>query len=267
VFAGLARGFGGSILFALPLLMTMEMWWLGSYLEPTRILLLMTVLFPILIGVAHCLGFGETANVGHAALQAITAYGVAIVSSGVMLGIFGTFKPGMGCTRSSARPRFRRVLAHSARCALLAESHFGQSADQSERRARAAYIEHLFFMVVGALFVALTVAATDEMPLIGEMMRNVHALAAVAFSLGLLHFFMRGVGFEGHAAAQDGGGVSTFFRPAVVGYSLALVVSAFLLYVFGRFDDTQIAPAIHETVVLGLPATIGAAAARLILDA
>ena len=48
VFAGLARGFGGSILFALPLLMTMEMWWLGFYLAPTRILLLIAVLFPIL---------------------------------------------------------------------------------------------------------------------------------------------------------------------------------------------------------------------------
>jgi putative integral membrane protein (TIGR02587 family) len=265
VFAGLARGFGGSILFALPLLMTMEMWWLGSYLEPTRILLLMTVLFPILIGVAHYLGFGETANVGHAALQAITAYGVAIVSSGVMLSIFGTFKPGMGWHEIVGKTAIQA--GPGALGALLAESHFGQSNDKSERRERAAYIEHLFFMVVGALFVALTVAPTDEMPLIGEMMRNVHALAAVAFSLGLLHFFMRGVGFEGHAAAQDGGGVSTFFRLAVVGYSLALVVSAFLLYVFGRFDDTQMAPAIHETVVLGLPATIGAAAARLILDA
>jgi len=67
VFAGLARGFGGSILFALPLLMTMEMWWLGSYLGATRILLLMAVLFPILVGVAYYIGLGDTASVGHAA--------------------------------------------------------------------------------------------------------------------------------------------------------------------------------------------------------
>src|SRR5206468_4290330 len=89
VLAGLARGFGGSILFALPLLMTMEMWWLGFYLDPMRILLLMAVFFPILVGVAHYIGFGDTASVGHAAVHAITAYGVAIVSSGVMLGIMG----------------------------------------------------------------------------------------------------------------------------------------------------------------------------------
>ena len=80
-------------------------------------------------------------------------------------------------------------------------------------------------------------------------------------------FEAAGDGFEGHTAAGPGGALSTFCRLAVVGYSLALVVSAFLLYIFGRFDNTQIAPAIHATVVLGLPATVGAGAARLILDA
>ena len=170
VFAGLARGFGGSILFALPLLMTMEMWWLGFYLAPARILLLMAVFFPVLIGVAHYIGFGDTASVGHAALHAITAYGVAIVSSGVMLGILGVFKPGMGWHELVGKVAIQA--GPGALGALLAESHFGESDDKGERREQAAYIEHLFFMVVGALFVALTVAPTDEMPLIGYMMRD-----------------------------------------------------------------------------------------------
>jgi len=259
-FAGLARGFGGSILFALPLLMTMEMWWLGFYLGPTRILLLMAVFFPILIGVAHYIGFRDTDGAAHAALHAITAYGIAILSSGVMLGILGVLKPGMGWQELVGKTAIQA--GPGALGALLAESHFGASDDKKERRDDAAYVEHLFFMVVGALFVALTVAPTDEMPLIGYMMHHGHTVVAVGFSLALLHFFMHGVGFEGHAAAEPGGGFSTFFRLALVGYSLALLVSAFLLYVFGRFDDTQLAPAIHMTVVLGVPATVGGAAPR-----
>jgi uncharacterized membrane protein len=121
-------------------------------------------------------------------------------------------------------------------------------------------------MVVGALYVALTVAATDEMPLLGFLMRDVHVVAAAIFCLGLLHFFMRGVGFEGHAAAA-GGSVSTFLRLSVVGYALALLVSAFLLYVFGRFEQNGLASDLHTVVVLAVPATVGAAAARLTLDA
>ena len=30
----LLRAFGGAMLFSLPMLMTMEMWWLGFYMEP-----------------------------------------------------------------------------------------------------------------------------------------------------------------------------------------------------------------------------------------
>src|SRR4051812_13654711 len=262
---GLARGLGGSILFALPLLMTMEMWWLGFYLSPARILLLIAAFFPMLVGLAHYVGFDHTASWGHSALQAITAYGLATLSSGVVLGIIGVFKPGMswrelvGKTAIQAGP--------GALGALLAQSHFGSSEQKEKRREHATYVEHLFFMVVGALYVALTVAPTDEMPLIGFMMRNAHVVIAMAVSLLLLHLFMHGVGFEGHAAAEPGNAVSTFFRLAVVGYALALAVSGFLLYVFGRFDDTQVAAKIHTTIVLALPATVGAAAARLTLDA
>ena len=34
---GVARAFGGAIFFSLPLLMTMEMWWLGFYMDRLRI--------------------------------------------------------------------------------------------------------------------------------------------------------------------------------------------------------------------------------------
>ncbi len=262
---GLARGLGGAILFALPLLMTMEMWWLGFYLSPWRLLLLMAAFFPMLVGVAHYIGFKHTATWGHAALQAITAYGLATISSGTMLGILGVLKPGMSWRELAGKTAIQA--GPGALGALLAQSHFGTSEEKDRRREEAEYVEHLFFMVVGALYVALTVAPTEEMPLIGFMMRNGHVFVAMAFSLLLLHFFMHGVGFEGHAAAEPGSGLSTFFRLTVVGYALAVAVSAFLLYVFGRFDATQVAAKIHTTVVLAVPATIGAAAARITLDA
>jgi uncharacterized membrane protein len=65
----MARGFGGSILLALPLLMTMEMWWLGFYLGPLRILLLMAVFFPILIGVAR-----RRSALGHHCEETVAKY-------------------------------------------------------------------------------------------------------------------------------------------------------------------------------------------------
>jgi uncharacterized membrane protein len=41
---GLARAFGGAILFSFPMLMTMEMWWLGFYIDPFRLALFILLL-------------------------------------------------------------------------------------------------------------------------------------------------------------------------------------------------------------------------------
>ncbi|HSK19437.1 MAG TPA: DUF2391 family protein, partial [Longimicrobiales bacterium] len=56
---GLARAFGGAIFFSLPLLMTMEMWWLGFYMDRFRLALLMLAMVPLLIALDHYVGFKE----------------------------------------------------------------------------------------------------------------------------------------------------------------------------------------------------------------
>jgi uncharacterized membrane protein len=53
----LARAFGGALLFALPLLMTMEMWQLGSTMPPLRLALFLGVMFPLLGALAYYAGF------------------------------------------------------------------------------------------------------------------------------------------------------------------------------------------------------------------
>ena len=57
---GVARAFGGALLFSLPILMTMEMWTLGFAMDRLRLAVLMLGLLPILIGLAYYSGFEET---------------------------------------------------------------------------------------------------------------------------------------------------------------------------------------------------------------
>lgn len=54
---GLARGTAGALLFALPMLMTMEMWFLGLYINPWRLLLLCILNLPLLLLLARRIGF------------------------------------------------------------------------------------------------------------------------------------------------------------------------------------------------------------------
>jgi putative integral membrane protein (TIGR02587 family) len=261
---GLARAFGGAVLFALPLMMTMEMWWLGFYMNPYRLVVLIVLFFPVLTGLSYYIGFDETAHLGHAALHAIVAYGVAFVSTLTLLAVLNVYTSEMGWHELVGKTSVQ--VGPAALGALLAQAHFGSPPSHEHRRRQAGYLGHLFFMLPGALFVALTVAPTDEMPLIGYLIRNGHAIATAALSLAVLHFFMQGVGFRGHASAEAHGAGSVFLRLVVVGYALSLAVSAFLLWIFGRFDGASLASALRTTIVLALPATIGAAAARLTLD-
>jgi putative integral membrane protein (TIGR02587 family) len=262
---GLARAFAGAILFALPLMMTMEMWWLGFYMSPYRLVVLLAVFYPVLVGLSYYIGFDETAHLGHAALHAVIAYGVAFVSAAVMLGALGVFSREMGWHELVGKSSVQAGPA--ALGALLAQAHFGSPPSHEDRRRGARYIGHLFFMIAGALYFALTVAPTDEMPLIGFMMRNAHTIATAGFALLVLHLFMQGFGFDSHAAAQEQGAWSVFVRLTVVAYALALCVSTFLLWIFGRFEGSSVASALQTIIVLALPASVGAGAARITLDA
>jgi putative integral membrane protein (TIGR02587 family) len=244
----------------------MEMWWLGFYMDPWRVVIMLVAFFPLLIGLSHFVGFDDTAGLPHDVVHAFVAYGVAFVCGVSVLSLVAVLKPGMGIHEVVGKVALQAV--PGAIGALLAQAHFGSPPEKERRRRDATYLSHLFFMIVGALFVALTLAPTDEMVLIADLMTDAHAIAAAVVSLLLLHVFTSGVGFRGHPASEDAppSGPPPFLRLSVVGYVLSLAVSAALLWVFGRFDDESAIPRLHATVVLGLPATLGAAAARLTLD-
>jgi putative integral membrane protein (TIGR02587 family) len=121
-------------------------------------------------------------------------------------------------------------------------------------------------MLVGALYLSMTLAATEEMILIAYQMSNWHTVALVLFTLALMHGFVYAVKHQrGETARAEESFVSVFLRFTMAGYSVALLVSAYILWTFGRMDDTGAEVIIKSIVVLGFPSALGASAARLIL--
>lgn len=92
---GLARAFGGAIFFALPLLMTMEMWWLGFYMDRVRLALFLVIFIPVLVGLSHYAGFEETDRWSDDIRDAFVALFVGFVTSAVMLTLGGILEPGV----------------------------------------------------------------------------------------------------------------------------------------------------------------------------
>jgi uncharacterized membrane protein len=77
---GLSRAFGGAIVFALPVFMTMEMWELGMHMDRLRLVLLLLINVPVLVFVSHYAGFERTFEWREDVRDAAIAYGVGIVA-------------------------------------------------------------------------------------------------------------------------------------------------------------------------------------------
>jgi putative integral membrane protein (TIGR02587 family) len=270
VFAiGLARAFGGAVFFSLPLLMTMEMWWLGFYMDRFRLALFMALFLPLLIGLDYYSGFRETSSWREDIVDGLVGYGVGFVAAGAILLLLGIIDIGTAPREAIGKISIQAVPASFG--AVLAASQLSSGGEAGEDRkesveAAGGYRTELLFMTAGAVFLAFNVAPTEEMLLIASRMSPWNAVALALASLAMMHAFVYAVEFRGsHSAPEGTPWWSIFLRFTVVGYALALAVSAYVLWTFGRIEDAVSVLHLQMVIVLGLPASLGASAARLIL--
>ena len=264
---GLARAAGGAILFGLPLLMTMEMWSMGLYVHPLRLLLFIVLNFLVLVFLSRFGGFERTSSLREDILDALAAYAVGIVSSAAILALFGVLPTTMPLGAMVGVIAIQCVPASFGAMIARKQLSGGEADDDAEAAARSAgYGGQLFLMLAGALFLAFNVAPTEEMILIGFKMTAWHSLALILASLVLLHLLVFAIGFAGQEQAPEGYGL---VRRALVftvpGYAIALAVSLYVLWTFGRVDGNDLDMVVSVMVVLGFPAAIGAAIARLVV--
>ncbi len=268
---GVARGFGGALLFSLPLFLTMEMWWLGFYMSPLRLALLLGIGIPLLVGLASVSGLERSHGFREAVIGGLTAYGIGIISSAALLAILGILGPAdplpdvIGKIGVQALPA--GIGASLARSQLGGDRRHEEEADQRKRQKHGgSYSAELFLMTAGALYVAFNVAATQEMNLVPFSTDPWHMLGSVVLTLVVMHAFVYSMEFHGAPQpAEETPWWSPLVRFTGPAYGVALGVSLLLLWVFGRLESASFEWVVMRAVVLGIPAGLGAAAARLVL--
>lgn len=267
----LGRAAGGSILFTLPMLMTMEMWWLGFYMDPLKLALMVVLTFPLLCGLAYYSGFELRLSLRGVIVDAFVAYAVGMITATTLLVVFAIIKLDMSLIEIVGKITLQTIPASMG--AVLAASQMGGDQEKTndekendELKKDPSYGGELFLMICGALFFAFNVAPTEEMIAIAYGMSAWHAFFLVLISLAVMHAFVYKVEFHGQEIHPEGySWWAVFSRFTVAGYALALLVSLYCLWSFGRLVDENSAIAVSQMIVLGFPAAVGAAAARLIL--
>jgi putative integral membrane protein (TIGR02587 family) len=262
---GLARAFGGALIFSMPMFMTMELWHLGFAADRLRIALLVVLMIPVLIGLSHYCGFEPTFDWQDDVVDAFVGYAVAFAASFLVLALFSEMQ--RGTPRDEMVGKLALQTVGGSVGALLAEGQFGTRDDHAEEQQRnASHIGEMFLMLVGALVLALSVAPTEEIGMIATKIGPGQAIALVVLSLLVMHAFVYAVGFRGQADVPDETPRwSLFLRYTVPGYAIALLASVYLLWTFGRTDGVSWVHLVTTAVVLAFPASIGAAAARLLI--
>jgi putative integral membrane protein (TIGR02587 family) len=157
--------------------------------------------------------------------------------------------------------------------AMLGRSQLGGQSQQGDpdsgdplRDRETSYAGELCLMAIGALFLSLNVAPTEEMILLSYKMTPWHALLLIVASVALMHGFVYTLSFRGsHDLAEGTPSWHALVRFTIPGYVIAGMISAFCLWTFHRTDDVGATQALMMIVILSFPGAIGAAAARLIL--
>ncbi|MCR4264670.1 TIGR02587 family membrane protein [Nitratireductor sp. ZSWI3] len=259
-----ARAVGGALVFSLPMLMTMEMWSLGFTIDRLRLALLMVLAVPLLTELSHQIGYEHTVRRTDDLMDAMFAIGVGGATALILLICFGVVHHAMPPEEAIGKVAIQTVPA--AMGALLARSQFGSRSEDKIVEKKETYPGEMFLMGIGALFLGFNVAPTEEIVLIAYRMTPWHALAVVALSLFVMHGFVFALGFRGGAElGPDTPWWSALVRFTLPGYVLALLISLYVLWTFERTEGAAFSQILLTAIVLGLPSSVGAAAARLIL--
>jgi putative integral membrane protein (TIGR02587 family) len=259
--AGLARAGLGAMIFALPLTMTLEMWQFGVTVDPLRLVLTLALSLPMLVALSWYAGFEETFSLRDNVLDAFAAIAVSAAACLAILMLFGEIG---GHTAMGEAAGKLTVMSFGASIgALLTDKQFNDRPDDQPRTGvGAAFAGRLFVMGVGALFLALNIAPTEEIELIAANINPFQAVALACVSIALLGGVLRAADPRRKAGDDD---LLAQTSHAFAGYGLCLALSLYVLWFFGRTDDTAFDETIECVIVLGFPASLGAGAARLIL--
>jgi putative integral membrane protein (TIGR02587 family) len=270
----LLRGLTGGFLIGVPLLYTMETWWLGQTISMPRALLFLAIAYALNLGFVSYFGFrkGEPGSL-HRFGDALEATALAVVASAVTLTLLHQIRADQPLDVLVGRVAVNTVpvsLGVSVANHILAprasraEPAPGEKEPEGGGALRGTLLD-VGASFAGALFLSLTIAPTDELPMLAAEVPTLHLPAIVLFSLLLTYAIVFAAGFGGqeHRVAATG----LFQRPVtetVAAYLTSLATCAGALWLFGQIGPgTDWYVAYAEVVLLGLPAAVGAAAGRL----
>ncbi|MBD2018772.1 TIGR02587 family membrane protein [Leptolyngbya sp. FACHB-36] len=267
----LVRGASGGFLFGIPLLYTMEVWWIGSSIAPVRLLMALLLTFAIVFLLNRTCGFRktDTINAVNAAIDTIEAMALGLVCATVILVLLREITLQTPLNEALGKLIYEGVpftLGVALANQFLSDGdREGDSPKQSGEGDLNATLSDVGATLIGGTIIAFNIAPTDEIPMLAAATSPPWLLAMMAISLIISYGIVFEAGFANQPKRHNQQGI--FQRPlseTISAYLVSLIAAAAMLFFFDKlqFDDPW-QSWLTQTLILALPTTIGGAAGRL----
>ena len=279
-----ARGIAGGLLFSLPLLYTMEMWFAGLTARPARLIVYVLVTYVLLLGYNRYAGLREDASFAEVAIDSVEEMGLGLVIATIVLWFCGRITGEM--TNAEI---VNQIVVEAMTVAIgvsvgTAQLGGGEQTESGERsdddkppdddtnadnrgtKDDVSFSGQLVIAMCGAVLFAANVAPTEEILVIAieSSPLKLFGLSLMSLVFGVLILTYS----EVHGADKfvRASGWRFALMDAFITYAVALLASGLILWFFGRFDGESMEICLAQMVVLGVAGALGASAGRLLLQ-
>ncbi|MCJ8163447.1 TIGR02587 family membrane protein [Pontibacter sp. E15-1] len=272
-----ARGVAGGLLFSFPMLYTMEVWWAGFIATPFQLMVLIVVTYLLLLGYNRYAGMRPDASWRSVFVDSVEEMGLGVILSfGILLMLNRISLHGMSVEELMSKVIIEAMaisIGVSVGTAQLgvepddAEEENGEEQDRirQEQKRGSGKMATAVIALCGAILVGGNVAPTEEILMIAVEAEPVHILSMALVSLVLSTVVVSFSDFRNTSAVLNGNVVFNILYDTCISYLIALAASAFSLWFFGRFDGVSFWIVTAQCITLGVIATLGASAGRLLI--
>ena len=272
------RAAAGGFLFGIPLLYTVEVWAIGSATQPLWLLAVLGATLLVVWLLTQVEGFRQTLALRplEAVLESIEATGIGLVCAALALVLLRRITLETPLSEMLGKLVFEGVPfslgAALARSILSRGSRDRRTVSRPRRLSSPTLaslrdtLVDLDATLIGAILIAFSIAPTEEVPLLASSLPSLWLLLILGASLGLSYTIVFASGFTDRSERLQRGLLLSPITETLAAYLVALIASVTMLVFF-----QQLSPAdpwqewLSDCLVLGLPASIGGAAGRILI--
>ncbi|MGF1675111.1 MAG: TIGR02587 family membrane protein [Rivularia sp. (in: cyanobacteria)] len=271
----IVRGGCGGFLFGIPLLYTMEVWWIGSSATPGMMLVALLLTFIVVYLLMRTEGFRKPKRFNRryqGITETIEAMGIGLICSAFVLLLLQELSGGVSLKEALGKIIYESVpfsLGVALANQLLGENGNNSPDNRTTRQDDSvdynATFSDLSATLIGAIVIGFNIAPTDEIATLAAAISQPWLLAIIATSLLISYAIVFQAGFSDQNKRRQHKGIfQKPFSETMICYLISLIAAAIMLWFFQKLtwnDPWTIW--LEHSLILGLPTTIGGAAGRL----